>query len=136
MTISEILHDLVILRCERSAPRRMRNTGRRPSRRALRALLRVTGNQLSRNDLSFRNLDGCFNFRSALALICRIRSLVTEKLLADFFHGVVGVHADAEAHAHKVVEVRLFMRLKIEVLQNGNSVATYSCECNLESEWA
>src|SRR5260221_6782197 len=86
------------LRCERSAPRRMRNTGRRPSRRALRALLRVTGNQLSRNDLSFRYLDGCFNFRSALALICRIRSLVTEKLLADFFHGVVGVHADAEAH--------------------------------------
>ena len=31
----------------------------------------------SRNDLIFRDRDGCFNFRNALASICRIRSRVT-----------------------------------------------------------
>jgi hypothetical protein len=34
--------------------------------------------QLSRNDLSFLLLLGCFNFLSAFASICRMRSLVTE----------------------------------------------------------
>jgi hypothetical protein len=33
---------------------------------------------LSRKLRSFRDLDGCFNFRSAFASICRMRSLVTE----------------------------------------------------------
>jgi len=33
---------------------------------------------LSRNDLSFLDLDGCFSLRSAFASICRIRSRVTE----------------------------------------------------------
>jgi len=46
-----------------------------------------------------RDRDGCFSFLSALASICLIRLPGHRELLADFFQGVVGVHADAEAHA-------------------------------------
>src|SRR5262249_45689441 len=42
------------------------------------ALAGVLSDQLSRNDRRFRDLLGCFNFRSALASIWRMRSRVTE----------------------------------------------------------
>src|ERR1700735_835268 len=45
---------------------------------ALRAAPQDEDYQLSRNDLSFLDLDGCFSFLSTLASICRMRSLVTE----------------------------------------------------------
>jgi hypothetical protein len=40
-----------------------------------------------------------FGLRSALASICRICCLVNRELLPDLFRRVVGVYADAEAHA-------------------------------------
>ncbi len=59
--------------------------------------------QLSRKLRSFRLRLGCLSLRSALASICRIRSARHGELLAHFFERVVGVHADAEAHAQHSV---------------------------------
>jgi hypothetical protein len=49
---------------------------------------------------------GCLSLRSALASIWRMRSRVTRELLADFLQRVVGVHADAEAHAQHALLAR------------------------------
>ena len=59
----------VILRCERSASKDEPHGPSPFETRPLGAPQGDGSNQLSRNDRSFRLLDGCFNFRSALASI-------------------------------------------------------------------
>ena len=55
--------------------------------------------QLSKKLLSFRLRLGCLSLRKRLGLDLADAFARHRELLADFFQRVVGVHADAEAHA-------------------------------------
>src|SRR5499433_4595143 len=62
--------------------------------------------QLSRKLLRILDRLGCFSFLSAFASIWRMRSRVTENCRPHLFQRVVGIHADAEAHANYTLLAR------------------------------